>query len=709
MANLGTAYVQIVPSATGISGKISSAIAPEATSAGSLAGQTISRGIGSSLMTAGKGMINAGKMATLIAVPLVAGIKKAMDAYKTQNLAETKLTEIYKTRMGVTKEAAQATIDYAGALQKQGVIGDEVLISGAQQLATFARYPQTVNSLLPAMGNLLAQQKGLNATSQDATQIGNLMGKVMQGQTGALKRVGVTFDEAQEKVLKYGTEQEKAAMLAEVITQNVGNMNAALLETPEGKIQSMKNAFGDLAEQLGATLAPALADLANWISANLIPKLQAFMDKMQNNPAFGKFVVGITGVLAAGGPLLMVLGKLTSGIGGLLVKFSGAGGAVGGFSKVLGLLGGPVGIAVAAFAALFAGSSQFREAVIGLVQAVGAALMPVIQQLQPILSQLMSTIMQVISTIGSALAPVIQQLIPIVTQVVTVVGQIASTILSALMPMIQALMPLIQQIATVVSTVMQTILSIVGPVINAIVSIVVPAITGLLNAVTTCLTTMVSIITSAMNKAKSIFMTVWNFIKGFVTGAVNGVKTAIQGLSSIIGNVKSTFNSVKEAIKQPIEAAKDKVKGVVDKIKGMFPMSIGKIFDNIKLPHISVQGGKAPFGIGGKGSLPHFSVTWGAKGGILNAPNLIGAGEAGKEALLPLDPFWNQLDAAVSKQGIDYNMMASAMVSALSQVDMVNELVVDGRVVAKATAPYMQTEQNRLTKMNNRKLGYAGV
>ena len=133
MADLGTAYVQIVPAATGISGKISTAINPEAASAGRLAGQTISKGIGNALTTAGSKMVNAGKMATLIAVPLVAGIKKAMDAYKTQNLAETKLTEIYKTRMGVTKEAAQATIDYAGALQKQGVIGDEVLIGICRQ------------------------------------------------------------------------------------------------------------------------------------------------------------------------------------------------------------------------------------------------------------------------------------------------------------------------------------------------------------------------------------------------------------------------------------------------------------------------------------------------------------------------------------------------------------------------------------------------
>ncbi|MBQ1570798.1 MAG: hypothetical protein IIZ78_06725, partial [Clostridiales bacterium] len=283
MANLGTAYVQIVPEATGISGKITRAISPEASAAGISAGTSVARSLGAKLSSVGGSFIKAGAIATAVSVPIIAGIHKAMDAYMIQSAAETKLTEIYRTRMGVTQQAAQATIDYAAALQKQGVIGDEVLLSGAQQLATFAKYPGTINSLLPAMGNLLAQQKGVNATAQDATQIGNLMGKVLQGQTGALKRVGITFDEAQEKVLKYGTEEEKAAMLAQVITENVGNMNKVMAETPEGKIQQMKNAFGDMAEQIGATLAPVLADLANWISTNLMPKLQSLIEWFQGN------------------------------------------------------------------------------------------------------------------------------------------------------------------------------------------------------------------------------------------------------------------------------------------------------------------------------------------------------------------------------------------------------------------------------------------
>ena len=101
--------------------------------------------------------------------------KQAIDAATTQQNAENKLTEIYRSRMGATRAAAKATEEYASKLQREGVVGDEVTLSGAQQLATFAKMPETVNKLLPAMDNLLVQQKGYAGTAQDATQIANLM------------------------------------------------------------------------------------------------------------------------------------------------------------------------------------------------------------------------------------------------------------------------------------------------------------------------------------------------------------------------------------------------------------------------------------------------------------------------------------------------------------------------------------------------------
>ncbi len=591
MADLGTAYVQIVPAATGIKGKISQAIAPEAALAGTQAGATVARGMGSKLSSLGKGILKAGVIAGAVAVPIVAGIKKAMSAYEVQNAAETKLTEIYRSRMGVSKKAAQATIEYAGALQKQGVVGDEVTLSGAQQLATFAKYPKTVNSLLPAMQNLLVQQKGLNGTSQDATQIANLMGKVMQGQTGALKRVGVSFTEAQEKVLKYGTEEEKAAMLSKVITENVGEMNKAMLATPEGKIQQMKNSFGDLAETIGATVAPVLASIAQWISTNLIPKIQQFITMIQSS--------GLGAKIAAGVRMVMT---------------------------------------------------------------------------------------------------VLQSLTPIISQVAGFVMNIVQTVITYAMPVLQRLLPIIQTIGSTVATVMGKIFSVVVPIVQRIVAVVLPIVQRILSVVGSVLRTMISVVTSILNRVKAVFSAVWSAIGPIVSRAVNGIKTVIGGIAAVVGKVRSTFNSVKEAIQKPIETVRDKVKGIIDKIKGFFHFKVPK--PHIPLPHfgISPSGWKVKDLL--KGKIPKLSIKWAAEGGIMRRPTLVGAGEAGQEALLPLDPFWRKLDAwgnAIS---------SFSDVQVVDQKPVVVSVQVDSKEIARAIAQPMQTEINKIESRNNRKLGY---
>lgn len=189
---------------------------------------------------------------------LQAGMKNLSDAYAAQEINEVKLATVMQQRMNATADDIQGIKDLASAQQELGVIGDEVQLSGAQQIATFLKQKESLETLLPAMNNLLAQQNGLNATTQDAVSVGNLMGKVMQGQTSALTRVGITFDEAEEKVLKYGTESERAAMLAQVITSNVGNMNAELAKTESGKQQQLANTLGDVKEQIGGLVNGAL-------------------------------------------------------------------------------------------------------------------------------------------------------------------------------------------------------------------------------------------------------------------------------------------------------------------------------------------------------------------------------------------------------------------------------------------------------------------
>ena len=203
---------------------------------------------------------------------------------------ETKLAEVMRERMNATNAQINAIKKLTEQEQALGVIDDDVLMAGLQQLGTFAKYPTTLSELNGAMANLIAQQKGYNATAQDAVTIGNLMGKVLQGQTSALTRVGITFTAAQEEVLKYGNEQERAAMLAEVITDNVGNMNAALLNTPRGQIKQLKMNLDDIGDSLTeGILSPLMY---------YMPTINAFVTKMQNAARyFSAIMQGLFGEL----------------------------------------------------------------------------------------------------------------------------------------------------------------------------------------------------------------------------------------------------------------------------------------------------------------------------------------------------------------------------------------------------------------------------
>lgn len=170
--------------------------------------------------------------------------------------AQTKLTTIMRQRMGAT-EADTAAVNKAVAAQtKLGIIGGTVQRSGLQQLATFASHRQTLETLLPAMNNLLAQQKGLNATSEDAVGVANLMGKALLGNVGALTRVGITLTDHQKELIRTGDEYTRAATLAQAITDNVGNMNAELAKTDAGQVKKAQMAFAGIEVAIGKAIAP---------------------------------------------------------------------------------------------------------------------------------------------------------------------------------------------------------------------------------------------------------------------------------------------------------------------------------------------------------------------------------------------------------------------------------------------------------------------
>ena len=207
--------------------------------------------------------------------------KECVSAANIQTEAETKLTTVMRQRMSASNKAISNVKNYASALQETGVVGDEVQLAGAQQLSTFLKTDDALKKLMPAMNNLAVQQNGVNVTSESMVNIGNLMGKVMQGQTSALTRVGITFSDVQAQVLKYGNEEQRAAMLSQVITDNVGNMNKALANTPAGRIQQLKNSFGDMQETLGRGLNNVFSPMLGFLT-KIVTKLSQVASGFEN-------------------------------------------------------------------------------------------------------------------------------------------------------------------------------------------------------------------------------------------------------------------------------------------------------------------------------------------------------------------------------------------------------------------------------------------
>jgi hypothetical protein len=157
---------------------------------------------------------------------------------------------------------------------------------------------------------------------------------------------------------------------------------------------------------------------------------------------------------------------------------------------------------------------------------------------------------------------------------------------------------------------------------------------------------------------RKFWMDMWKKIQSATGTAVSWIKGKFGDFKDALKTVKKTFGDIKDAIADRLDEARDKVSGVIKKIKGFFPLSIGKIFSNLKIPKISVSGGKAPFGIAGKGKMPSFSVKWNAEGAVLSKPTIFGAigstmlggGEAGKEAIAPIDTLQAYIRTAVKER-----------------------------------------------------------
>ncbi|HGR3254591.1 TPA: phage tail tape measure protein [Streptococcus pneumoniae] len=228
---------------------------------------------------------------------------------------------------------------------------------------------------------------------------------------------------------------------------------------------------------------------------------------------------------------------------------------------------------------------------------------------------------------------------------------VISTILEILGPLIQAGWDNIQLVITtaweIIKTVVETAINVVLGIIQAVMQIINgdwsgawETIKGVFSTVWQAIQSIVQTIFSAI---QSYISNILNGISGTVSNIWNSIKDTVSNvLNAISSTVSSVWEGIKSTISSAINGARDAVSSAIEAIKGLFNFNIS--WPHIPLPHFYVSGSANPLDWLSQG-VPSIGIEWYAKGGIMTKPTIFGmngnnimvGGEAGNEAVLPLN------------------------------------------------------------------------
>ncbi|WP_335996872.1 phage tail protein [Fusobacterium polymorphum] len=203
-------------------------------------------------------------------------IKQSIDAAKDKLKADKLLETNLMKQANFKKEHIQMLKDEASALQDVGVVGDDVAVAGAGQLAIYKLKAEQIKTILPIIDDMVAKEKWFNGTQEDAIAMADVFGKAVEGKTKGLVKYGVSLTDAEEKLFKTMKREQRAEFLNKKLTAAIGGTNKALRETDEGKIVAAKGAWGDMQAELGKKLMPKLGAIAEWFHSK-IPAIQDFI------------------------------------------------------------------------------------------------------------------------------------------------------------------------------------------------------------------------------------------------------------------------------------------------------------------------------------------------------------------------------------------------------------------------------------------------
>lgn len=446
----------------------------------------------------------------------------------------------------------------------------------------------------------------------------------------ASRAAAILMQSGSEGLAKYIAATNDATAAETMANAQKGELSWAL-ENMGGAVESAAIAFG-------TALAPAITAVADVIG-NVAEAFASLPAGVQTGIAV------VLALVAALGLLLMVIGSVVAALPAISEGFAVLGGAL---AIPLAAAAAAVVAAIAAIAAaIYAAwttSETFRAAVMAGVDAISSKVQEICTFLAPyvqaFLDQIVSTVQVAMDTlgpiIGAALTVIVDIVVPILTTLMDSVGVFFANILATATNIMQAISMVISGAWTLIQGIFQTVLGVILAVTTGDFTMLQQGVSNILNGLT-------SIVSGILQGIASMFTGAWNNIKITVTGACNAVSGAVSG----------AFNGIKSVIDSTMNGAKSTVSGALSAISGFFA-GLHLQFPHINLPHFSISGDFSLV----PPSVPSISVSWYRTGAIAMGASVVGIGEAGPEAVVPLsgremDPYADAVARRLAARGAD--------------------------------------------------------
>ena len=590
----------------------------------------------------------AGVAAAYVSISSVTNfMKECVSAADVQAAAEKRLETTIMNVKGATLEGVTAIKNYAAELQGVTTVGDEVTIQGASQLATFQLQSDTIKTLLPSLQDLAVAQYGTAVSGDQMQQMANLMGKVMSGNVSSLSRYGVVMNDTQKKILKTGSESQKAAMLVEVLGQNFGGLAQAMANTPAGRVQQLKNAWGDMQEVIGAKLYPIITNVLTYLT-DKIPSIQSAIGGAVDSviPILSTVWEGIKqGAKTAGDMISLVkdnwswLAPVIGGVVGAIVAYKTAVAIATGVQWAMNaaMTANPVGIIVVAIGALIGGLVVLYNKCEGFRNVVNAAFGAI--------STAAKYVWENIKIVWSAVSPFF-------TKIWEGIKAAVSVLKVHLIGMFKTAWETIKFCWGNVINFFKTIWETIKGIFSAVKSVLSGDWQGAWDAIKGIVDTWGAFFSGVWEGIKNVFGSVGDWFGSVFTSAWEMVKNAF---SSVVGffqgiwdTIKNMFTSIGTTIADGISGAFKSVINAVIKFAGglinNFIRGINWAIDKINnIPGVNIS------------KLTEISLPMLAKGGIIRRGGDVIVGERGPEMLsLPRGAQVTPLPAGATSGGNTY-------------------------------------------------------